>query len=197
MAVSAKIVIVASLTLLFGSGACAQQSAAPADHCEGTLCDLYYGSRGSAVDTVAKPVTASVPGVPNGATPLMAPSGGSLLTGNPISRWFGSGSSSDPSMRPPPPPDEPAAATNSYMHMGSGGLLGDTKQRCSGTLCDTLYGSSPSEPTAPESGQRQAAATTAGSSGEPAIAYRHIPHESETRPKCSSPAADPWHCFRK
>ena len=191
MTVSAKIVFAAAVSLLLAGGARAQQ-AAPADHCEGTLCDLYYGTRGNAADTPAKPATAPVPGVPAGATPMMAPTGASLLNSNPLSRLFGGGTSD--SSRPPPPDSEPASSGNSYMHMGTGGVLG-TSQRCSGTLCDTYYGSSTAEATAPAGGRQPA--TVAAAAPEPTIAYRHIPHESETRPKCASPAADPWRCFRK
>ena len=192
MANSAKIFVVVGFGLLIAGGARAQQAAAPGDHCEGTLCDLYYGARGNTSDT-AKRASAPVSGVPAGATPVVAPSGTSLLSGNPLSRWFGSSSDGT---RPPPPPSEPASANNSYMHMGTGGLLGDKQQRCTGTLCDTFYGSSPTEPEAPAPAQQQASATSAAAA-EPVIAYRHIPHESETRPKCSSPTADPWRCFRK
>ncbi len=198
MANSAKIVLFASLGLVIASSAGAEPAAAPpADRCEGTLCDLYYGSRGNTADTTAKPASASVAGVPAGATPIMVPSSGTLLSGNPLSRWFGGNSSSGTASARPVTPSEPdATASNSYMHLGTGGLLGDKHERCTGTLCDTFYGSSPTEPAATGSGQQQASATPAAAA-EPVIAYRHIPHESETRPKCSSPAADPWRCFRK
>lgn len=168
MAISAKFFVLAGLSFLVAGGAQAQQAgAAPADRCEGTLCDLYYGSRGSAAETAPKQASAPVAGVPAGATPIMAPSSGTLLTGNPLSRWFGGSSSSDPATtRPQAPPSEPASATNSYMHLGTGGLLGDKQERCSGTLCDFYYGSSPSEPAT--AGQRQAATSTA-SAAEPVI----------------------------
>ena len=195
MTVSAKIIVVATSSLFLAGAARAQQAAAPAEHCEGTLCDLYYGARGNSADPAPKPATAPVAGVPAGATPVMAPTGTSLLSSNPLSRLFG-GSASDGS-RPPPPESEPATATNSYMHMSTGGVLGDKQQRCTGTLCDTFYGSAPAEPEAPAAARQQATSVTAAAAAEPAIAYRHIPHESETRPKCSSPAADPWRCFRK
>ena len=200
MTVAAKIVVFASLGLLIAGTARAEQAAAapPADRCEGTLCDLYYSSKGNTVDAAAKPASTPVAGVPAGATPIMAPSSGTLLNGNPLSRWFGGSSSSETAGARPTPPSEPAAsASNSYMHLGSGGLLGDKQERCTGTLCDTFYGSSPTEPASAGAGQQRTFATPVASAAEPVIAYRHIPHESETRPKCSSPAADPWRCFRK
>ena len=192
MAVSAKIIVFASLGLLFTGSARAQQAAAAPEHCEGTLCDLYYSVHGNAADAAPKPSATAVAGVPAGATPLMAPSG-NPLTSNPLSRLFGGGSSTASTL-PPPPDSEPATASNSYMHLGTGGVLGHS-DRCTGTLCDTFYGSSPSESAAPASAQ-QAAATPVSAAGS-AIAYRHITHESETRPKCTSPAGDPWRCFRK
>lgn len=199
MAVSAKIFVLVIPSLLYAGGALAQQTPAPSDRCEGTLCDLYYSGRGKSADTTtAKPAPAPVPGVPAGATPVMAPSGTAQLSDSTLKRWFGGWS--DSSAHPPPPPSEPATANNDYMHLGSGGLLGGKQERCTGTLCDAFYGSSPAEPTTPAApDQRQAAAQPAGGSAspeEPAIAYRHIPHESEVK-KCSSPASDPWRCFRK
>lgn len=191
---TAKFMIIASLGLLVAGGARAQ-SAAPPQRCEGTLCDLYYSAKGDSADATAKPTSApTVAGVPAGATPLMAPSTGSLLTSNPLTRLFGGGSDSA-GTRLTAPPSEPASASNSYMHMSSGGVLGHS-DRCSGTLCDTYYGSSPAEP-ATASEQQQTAAATPSAPAEQAIAYRHIQHESETRPTCNSPANDPWRCFRK
>ena len=197
MAVSAKIVGAAAFSFLLVSGVRAQQTqavAAPSDRCQGTLCDLYYGARGNAADmTTAKPAAPAVAGVPAGATPLTVPS-------NPLSRLFGGGGSSassgsTASTRPPPPPSEPATATNSYMHLGTGGVLGGGDQRCTGTVCDLFYGTSPEEPAA---GQQQAVAGSASMAarGEAPVVGRHIPHESETRPKCSSLSADPWRCYR-
>ena len=189
MAVSARIVVLAGLTLLFAAEADAQQAASQ-QPCEGTLCDLYYGGRGPAPTPATAPAT--TPGLPPGATPLLAPT-------NPLSRLFGGGSSSSsgtPSDRLPVPPSEPATSNNSYMHLNGGGLLGSGGQRCEGgTLCDLIGSSSPAQPT--DVGQRQAAAGNAGTVPvEPPVVHRHILHESETRPKCSSPNADPWRCYR-
>ncbi len=185
MAVSARIVVLAGSALLFAGRADAQQAVSP-QPCEGTLCDLYYSGHGPAPAAAS---AATAPGLPPGATPLLAPT-------NPLSRLFGGGSSpSDgtPSNRPPPPPSEPAAANNSYMHLGGGGVLGGSGQRCEGgTLCDLIGSSSPAQPAAGEEQQAAAVAVPV----EAPVVHRHILHETETRPKCSSPNADPWRCYR-
>lgn len=198
MAVSARIVSAAAFSLAIAGAAMAEQAqpaAAPADRCEGTLCDLYYASRPNVPEAgPAKPV-ATAPGIPAGATALTVPSG------NPLSRLFGGGGSSSggssagssAEARLPVPESEPASASNSYMHLGGGGILGSRNEPCSGTLCDVYHGFSPAEPSA---GQQQASAAGEAAPVEPPVPHRHIVHESETRPKCSSPAADPWRCFR-
>ena len=108
MAVSAKILLFAGLTLLVAAPAFAEDSkpVAPGERCEGTLCDLYYGSRGNDAATPAQPAAAGTP------TPVVAPSGG-------LMNWFGR--SNGPANAQPA---EPPSATNSYMSMGGGGLLG-------------------------------------------------------------------------
>lgn len=148
----------------------AQTAAAPpAEHCEGTLCDLYYGTR---------PASAA------GTTPATSPAAGGGLTS-----WFGRGAG--PANAPPP---VPASSANGYMALGAGGVLGSKQEHCSGTLCDLYYGSSASSDPA----TKQEASATSGPAAvpEPVVPHRHIVHESETRPKCSSPTADPWHCYR-
>ena len=191
MTIAAKIVAFASLGLLITGTARAEQAAAapPADRCEGTLCDLYYSSKGNTADTTREAGERSGRGRPGRSHADHGTSSGTLLNGNPLSRWFGGSSSSADGGHTPDASDRgAAAASNSYMHLGSGGLLGDKQERCTGTLCDTYYGSSPAEPASAGPGQQRASATPVASAAEPVVAYRHIPHESETRPKCSSPA---------
>ena len=201
MAISAKgpVGFVALAGLVLSTAGLARAQSAPGAQCESTLCDLYYGARGNTPDAVP-PTAVTAPGVPTGATPLTVPSGSGLLG------WFGGNSSRNANLgggagtpggapRLAPPPSEDASSSNSYMHLGTGGILGDHSQRCTGTLCDTFYGSSPTEPAMPApTGQQAAMAPATGR--EPVVARRHIPHESETRPSCNSPAADPWHCMR-
>lgn len=141
-------------------------AASPPDRCEGTLCDLYYSTH-----------TAPAAGAASAAAP--AASG--------LSNWFSRGAGPTNAQ-----PLAPASPGNGYMAMGAGGVLGPKQERCSGTLCDLYYGSSPSS----DAGNTQQASTTAVAAPEPIVPRRHIPHESETRPKCSSPTADPWRCYR-
>ena len=171
MAFSAKIVALAGLVILFAPAAWADDGALPPGApCEGTLCDWYHSTHSD---------TASAPATVGGATAVTAPSGGPLS-------WFGRSSGPKNAQ----PAEEPSAS-NSYMSMSGGGLIGGSKERCTGTLCDAYYGSSPAPSAQAPAGQQQTAA-----SAEPRVPYHRVVHESETRPKCSSPAADPWRCFR-
>lgn len=175
MAVSAKIAALAGLTLLCVPAAWADDKPLPPGApCEGTLCDWYHSTHSD---------TASVPATAGGATQVTAPSGGLL-------NWFGKSNGPKNAQ----PAEEPSA-TNNYMSMGGGGLIGGSKERCTGTLCDTYYGSSPAPGAQAPASQQQATAAPAAPA-EPRVPYHHVVHESETRPKCSSPTADPWRCFR-
>ena len=177
MAVPAKIFAFAGLILLVATPALAEDAkpVAPGERCEGTLCDLYYGSRGSAPATTSAQPATSAP------TPVVAPSGGLM---NMFGRSNGPANAQ---------PAEPPSASNSYMSMGGGGLLGGRQERCEGTICDVYYGSSSK---AGADGTAAAPAAQRQAFAEPPVVRRHIPHESEFRPKCSSPNADPWRCYR-
>lgn len=191
MAVSARNIVLCALTLTVLSAALvplAFAQEAKSDRCEGTLCDLYYSGKGEPEKTgatqSAAPTMLTTATLPAGAKALTAPSSASGFFG------FLKPSSSGGSV----PTSEPEAATNSYMHLGTGGLLGSGNERCSGSLCDLYYHGSP---TSESSGSQQVSA--AGFTAAPAeapVPHRHIVHESETRPKCSSPNADPWRCYR-
>lgn len=180
MAGSAKIIALTALTLMLAPAARAQD--AKPDRCEGTLCDLYYSGKGEPAKTSATQTSApagATGSMPAGATPVTVPSTGGLLN------FFKPSTAKLPE-------SPPATSTNSYMHLGGGGLLGGSGEPCSGTLCDLYHG------TTSTSGQQEASAAGATpiATPEPQVPHRHIVHESETRPKCSSPSADPWRCFR-
>lgn len=169
-------------------------SAQTAQRCEGTLCDLYYGS--SAAE-------ATPPGATPAPTPLMAPQGGIL-------GFFSSG-------KPAPQGGATQAAVPALAVQGGGvvGMMnGAPQERCTGTLCDLYYGGPPPEHATPAALPQPAEAprSARAPAGAPGLAPATVPDDDEApvrrgrrsveaapreeKPRCAAPASDPWRCYR-
>ena len=171
------------------------------DRCEGTLCDLYYGSNGN-----------NAPPAPVGATPLTVPKAGFL------SNIFGG--SQQAAAPATGAPAQPAPTRAPLVQVGGGGVLGMARgapqERCGGTLCDFFYGGpSPEEQREaqrtenPEPVQPTRTALAPGAAPDPpdeprarrrgarergGVDYARAPTE---KPGCVAPSGDPWRCYRK
>ena len=182
---AARIVAIALCCWSVGqaSGAAAQQAAAPAQRCTGTLCDLYYGTS----ESDAPPPQQAAP------TPLTVPKSGIL------DHFFSGGQAAQPGT-----PSAPAAAApGSLVSVQGGGLAGRLsgapEERCTGTLCDLYYGSTPSEaPVAQASAQ-----AAPGPAVVPETAPRTVRKartaevaERQEKARCAAAGRDPWQCYR-
>ena len=183
--------VVAAASL--ASGASAQ------DRCTGTLCDAYYGGSPPAKSTV-----------PEGATPMMVPSGGIL--------GFFTSPKAEPAAPAGTTGTASAPAKAPMVAVEGGGLVGMMRgapaERCTGTFCDFFYGGPPPEQPQPRQAATGTASRDAGAIDRGDIDRSPPPRSRNRRaeadeggvsyaprlaekPQCVAPPGDPWKCYRK
>ncbi len=182
---AASILMVPALLAAYGvtvETASAQTAPAPAAQpCSGTLCDLYYGGRGS-TSTTSSPTNLSTT---QQGVPVTVP-GGNIFSG-----LFNSSGGTQAA---------PAGAAATNAQQGStpfvrvvGGR--PANEPCTGTLCDLFHsGDDPSPQQKPAAQQQASAAPAVEPVTQRGPARKYVP-TPQAKPICHNDR-DPWQCYR-